>query len=550
MLSLSLVAVLALLTPVLYLIHAVIAYFKDPKELRRFPTPSPLAALTPLWSMYYSHNCAQTTTIYSYHQKHGPILRIAPNHISFTDPAAYKDIYGHGTSLRKDDFYSNVADGNPSLSQATDKSIHSGKRRSLAHVFSAREITAMEPRVMSCVADLYRAITIKSKGGMLGSEDEYPVTATGSFDIRPWLNMFAYDAVTSMLFTNNYHFLKKGNDLCPSTDPSGKTTHVHAMHSFHSASRFNSTIGQLTHPFYNLTRSLLSPSLGNKAGVAFGGMSRFQVLHRLANEPSKPDLFSSFPTKPTEKRPLPMPVDELIAECATMLDAGNDTTQSTLTNAIFLLSTTPRVQRKLYRELHAALPQDLKASSNNAELKIPPTSVLKEVPYLKAVLEENWRCRPPVARGLPRRTTGEGAIIAGVYIPPDVTVSASIYAVHRDESLFRRAGEFIPERWLPCSPCTSSASDGGSEKGGDGDGVDFTSTESELQNLKNYCIPFSLGPRACIGRNLAYMEVSLVVAALVLNFEWEVANPGEEMEMVERFNYNPKELFVRVRPRE
>lgn len=453
-------------------------------------------------------------------------MRIAPNHISFTDHAAYRDIYGHGAPIIKDQFYANVAGGNPSMAQAMDKETHGAKRRNLAHVFSAKEIPAMEPRVVEVVRKLCEALAVKAGGGVVGPEDEYEVVDGGVFDLRPWLNMFTYDAITSMFFTQGYSFLERGSDLCLSRSACGKEKVVHAMDSFHSAGQFNTALGQLSSDAYKLGRRLLWFVHGNESGSDFVGMARHMVHQRLARRPKEPDLFSRLPVRPSEKRPVPMTFDEILAECTTMMDAGNDTTQTTLANCVYHLALHPDKQQKLFGALTAVLPP-----RNTAGFLIPNTSTLQQVPYLRAVLEENWRCRPPVARGLPRNVVGSaGTNIAGHFVPPDTTVSASILSLHRDESLFRDPLSFVPERWLPDD-----------ELGQD---------EHQRKNLKEYCIAFSLGPRACIGRNLAYMEVSIVVAALVLNFHWELAEPVREMPMVERFNHNPRELMVRAKVRE
>ncbi len=58
---------------------------------------------------------------------------------------------------------------------------------------------------------------------------------------------------------------------------------------------------------------------------------------------------------------------------------------------------------------------------------------------------------------------------------------------------------------------------------------------------------FRLGGRDRIGRNLGYMELSIVIAALVLDFEWELAVPGSDVEIMERMNSNPKDLFVKAK---
>lgn len=255
----------------------------------------------------------------------------------------------------------------------------------------------------------------------------------------------------------------------------------------------------------------------------FGDMVRHLVTQRMASPPSTPDLFSSIPTTATAKRPEPVPFHEIMAECTTMLDAGNDTTQTSLANAMYHLAVHPSTQTKLRTILQNSLPHHAQPT--------PRYQQLQHVPYLRAVLDESFRCRPPVVFGLPRRTT-EPTTIAGHLIPADVGVSVPLSALHQDPRLFSQADTFVPERWI-----------GGPEGIYDG----------ERGNLRDYVLPFSLGPRACIGRNLAYMELSMVVAALVLGFEWEldedVHGDGKGMEIVERLNANPKELWVCVTPR-
>lgn len=212
-----------------------------------------------------------------------------------------------------------------------------------------------------------------------------------------------------------------------------------------------------------------------------------------------------------------------------MMDAGNDTTQTSLTNAMYHLALRPAAQSKLREELESALPAARKPVASHQDLQ--------HVPYLRAVLDESFRCRPPVAFGLPRRTT-EATRICGHDIAAGTTVSSPLSALHLNEDLFSNASAFVPERWLAHAD-------------------DRSPYGAQLSNLRDFVLPFSIGPRACIGRNLAYMELSIVVAALVLAFEWELDGEkhedtgfGEEggLEVVERLNANPKELWVKAVP--
>jgi len=156
-----------------FLFYPIYDYFSDPKELRRFPSAHPLAGLTNFWIFSRSLTRQRHKFITAAHQKHGDVVRIAPDRLSFTSPQAYKDIYGFGTSILKDDFYSHVAGGNPSMSQTTSREAHARKRRWMSNVFSAKEITAMEPRVQERVEVLIRSLKVKATGGMVSDVDEY-----------------------------------------------------------------------------------------------------------------------------------------------------------------------------------------------------------------------------------------------------------------------------------------------------------------------------------------------------------------------------------------
>jgi cytochrome P450 len=59
-------------------------------------------------------------------------------------------------------------------------------------------------------------------------------------------------------------------------------------------------------------------------------------------------------------------------------------------------------------------------------------------------------------------------------------------------------------------------------------------------------MPFSAGPRACSGRNLAYLEQQILIATLVHNYEWRFERDDYVLPLVERFNQNPGDMFVKV----
>ncbi|OAA56310.1 Cytochrome P450 [Niveomyces insectorum RCEF 264] len=524
------------------LLYPLVVYLRDENGLRKYPAPS-VAAFTPLWQMYHNYHGRKYLAIDAAHRRLGPVVRVAPNHLSFSSPNAYRAIYGHGVSIMKDVFYDNQAGGNPHMADATDKTLHRNKRKNLSHVFSPAQITAMEPRVARTVRNLVAALNTKAQGGRVSPRDRFPVTADGVFDARPWFNMFSFDAISTIFWSQPYGFLARGDDDCFALRPDGQVEPVHAMETFQKGAAFSVFFGHLTPFWYDLLRNkLLGWTFGGRCGDNFTSMARYLATQRLRYPPgsAKPstsggsetsavsinntfedglaDLFSYIPTEPTPKRPVPMQLNEIVAESSVMLNAGNDTTQTALTNTVFLLARHPDKQAALRSALRAALsPEDI---------PVAPYATLQHVPYLRAVIDEAFRLRPPLAGGPPRRTTAP-TVIDGEMLPAGVSVSGQALSLHHNPDLFRDADAFVPERWLADNP-------------------DFT--ETERQNLRDYVIPFSMGPRACIGRNLAYMELSVCLAAVVLAFEWELGRPGFELKYHEKFNCNPVELLVRAKP--
>jgi cytochrome P450 len=95
------------------------------------------------------------------------------------------------------------------------------------------------------------------------------------------------------------------------------------------------------------------------------------------------------------------------------------------------------------------------------------------------------------------------------FIPGRVSVSVSALVAHRQEATFVQADKFIPERWLG----------------------------EEGKNLQQYFIAFSAGARGCIGRNISYLEQSVLLASVLRRYEFALPHPGWEIERLETMNW-------------
>ena len=192
------------------------------------------------------------------------------------------------------------------------------------------------------------------------------------------------------------------------------------------------------------------------------------------------------------------------------MDAGSDTTAIALTHVLYFLIKNPDKLARLRESLKGC-----------GQFDIPPYDMVKQNVYLRACLDESLRLLPPVSAGQQRKTPSGGTMIAGEWIAGNTLVSTSAYVVHRDPLVFPNPEAFIPERWLG----------------------------SDAKEMQKYFIPFSAGSRGCIGRNLTYLEQTMLLAALVRRYDFTLPNHSWEMQWEERFNLWPRSLPVTIRRR-
>jgi len=106
---------------------------------------------------------------------------------------------------------------------------------------------------------------------------------------------------------------------------------------------------------------------------------------------------------------------------------------------------------------------------------------------------------PPAAGAFYRAVLNDGILLENKYhIPAGVDIGVPIYAIHHNEEYYPEPFKYRPERWL-------SNDD----------------TGSTTLAKKAFC-PFQIGPRGCVGKSLAYMELTLTVAKIVFQYDYEM----------------------------
>ena len=165
-------------------------------------------------------------------------------------------------------------------------------------------------------------------------------------------------------------------------------------------------------------------------------------------------------------------------EVATIFLAGHETTASALSWTFFLLSSHPEPDRLVREEVQRVL-----------KGRTPAVQDLPQLQYTSRVIEEALRLYPPA--WLMLRHTVQDDEILGCRIPARTDVIISPFVVHRHPVFWTDPERFDPER--------------------------FQEGTRSAQHRFAY-IPFGGGPRVCIGRGFALMEIQLVVAWVLQRF--------------------------------
>jgi cytochrome P450 len=179
---------------------------------------------------------------------------------------------------------------------------------------------------------------------------------------------------------------------------------------------------------------------------------------------------------------------QLRDEAMTLFLAGHETTANGLCWTLFLLATHPAERAKLRAELRSVIGRDR-----------PQVTHLERLKFLDQVIREALRLYPP-AYVIGRRAI-EDHKLAGMRIAKGSVLLVSPWTVQRSEKYYRRPLEFCPGRW----------------------------TAQFRSSLPRFAFfPFGGGPRQCIGEGFAWMEMALVLAILVRDWDFELT-PGQQI---------------------
>ncbi|APA13827.1 hypothetical protein SS1G_13923 [Sclerotinia sclerotiorum 1980 UF-70] len=484
---------------ILYVFSTIIynLYFHP---LSKFPGPK-LFASSQIFSIY--HHCSGTLPqkIASLHETYGHVVRTAPDTLSFTSAQAFQDIYARKNGrppFPKDPIlYTQPAEGEKSSILAViDDKDHARYRRLLSHAFSEKALREQEPLIQKYIDLLIQRL--------------YENEEKGYQNMVHWYNFTTFDIIGDLTFGDSFGCLDK-SDYHPWV--SFIFTSFKAAAFMSAAKRFGPLVKKVLDKL--IPKNLIQQRRNHQE------LTHSKVAERLEQKTERKDFMTYIlRNNDTENG---MSVPEIKATAGVLLLAGSETTATLLSAVTYYLL------KEGNEEILAKLTREIRTSFENEE-EIHMGSVNK-LKYQLAVLEEAMRIFPPAPSGGPRIVPGDGQWVGGYWVPGGTNISCLAYASHRHSLNFTNPNAFIPERWLATDTDTP------------GNNLNLTNNEKGAHQ------PFSLGPRNCIGINLAYAEMRLILARILWNFDLELApeskNWGEDMKIF--LLWEKPELLVRLR---
>ncbi|KAB2571421.1 Cytochrome P450 monooxygenase rdc4 [Lasiodiplodia theobromae] len=452
--------------------------------LRGYPGPL-LCRATPLPRMRARLAGRSPIQSLELHKRYGKVVRVSPNELSYSDGDAWKDIYGYGNkgSLMRD-FRTTPRgrDIEPSLISTEDNDEHRHLRSILSPAFSQRALKEQEPLLLKYIGLM--ADKIRERAAAANNADG------GAVDITQFFNFATFDIMSDLAFGNPMGLLEKSEY----TDWVRNTFAGIKLFSFRASVSYYVPVVDVLMPLL-LPRSLQAK---RKAHMKYAADQVHARLARGGAIEGRPDIWTQvLRAYEGQHERVKLTMGQMESNASLFMVAGTETTATLLSGAVYLLATHPPAYARLAKEIRTTF---------RSKEEMTLEALQSRLPFLVAVVDEALRVYPPVPDGQIRRVPKQGAEIAGRYVPPDATVFVTQWAAFHSKENFEAPDDFCPERWLP-------ESEGGEKR--------FARDDKKVFQ------PFSVGPRNCLGMNLAYHEIRLMLSYLIWHFDFELCKESE-----------------------
>ncbi|KAK7427044.1 hypothetical protein QQZ08_006471 [Neonectria magnoliae] len=435
--------------------------------LSKIPGPR-LWAISPLPISLVEASGFGHKKIVELHKKYGGIVRVEPNVVSITDPNAWKDIYGHrkaGTlENSKQDGF--FSDIPESVIGAVGTEEHGRQRRILSRGFSAQAMVKQEPLIRKYIDLLF--------DNMHDFADRKE-----PMNVVDWYNYTTFDVIGDLAFGTPFGCLESATYHSWVAMIFGGVKQKHVMRQIQRCAPL----------LYSVLSSILHRLFG-KIILEARDLTETKVHQRLALGSERPDFMQAMIGDDGHPK---MTMKQLYDNADILILAGSETTATALSAITSLLCAHPHVRNKLRAELDATF-------SKEEDITLISVQQLK---YMLVVIDETLRIYPAAPGSVPRSINPMGQTVSGKYLPGNTVAWVWHWATYHNPDNFALPESFIPERWEGTDPRC-------------------------INDKKDAFQPFSHGARNCLGKNLGYAEMRLILARLLWNFDFELVDPKDK----------------------
>ncbi|OCK73458.1 cytochrome P450 monooxygenase-like protein [Lepidopterella palustris CBS 459.81] len=450
--------------------------------LSSYPGPK-FAASSRLWFVYNMVIGVLPQKIRRLHEELGPVVRVAPNELSYSSSKAWNDIYGFRSGKPEMSKETPLYQAQPPGILSATRIKHSHFRHLMSRGFSEAALREQEPLVKGYADLLMGRLHEQAKLG-------------DAVDIVSWYNFFTFDVIGDLAFGEPFGCLAT-SDYHPWVKMIFDAIHLIG---------FKQALGH--YPKLDRLVPYITPKALADKWDSHDQMTREKTLRRKESKVDRADFLSQL-IKPENN----VTDEELFGNATTLITAGSETTATVLSSVTWFLLQNPEAMLKLVSEVRSSF-------HDTSEINFISVNKLK---YMLACLNEAMRVFPPVPSGLSRMVPEGGDLIDGKWVPGGTHVSVLQLAVNTSTANFSRPNEYIPERWM--------------------DDPRFMNDDQTAMQ------PFSTGPRNCIGKNLAFVEMRLILALLLFEFDLELDDKTEKWNEARVFIiWEKKPLWIRLKP--
>ncbi|KAJ4299382.1 hypothetical protein N0V90_004627 [Kalmusia sp. IMI 367209] len=415
-----------------------------------------------------------------FHDRYGPVVRIAPNELSYADAAAWRDIYGnrpgHQPFERNRTWFKKMSPDEPHSLMGYDEEAHARQRRAFSNSFSERSLKDQSPIIESYLDTFMNQLKAPTSGRQWTKK---------TVDLSQWFVFLMFDIAGDLSFGESFRCLQSGK----------AHPWVEIAQDFGKGLSLIASVN-LYPPVDKLLRYVIPKKIRQRQ-LNHREMSAAMARKRLAMNVDRPDWVS--PAKKYDDQKDALSDREWAINMTIVIFAGSETTASALAAITRQLVQNRGSLHRLTQEIRSTFDAE-------SDIKIASTGNL---PYLNAVINEGLRIAPPSVIGVPRVVPKGGDTVCGQWVPGGTYVAYNQFSANRQHHNFHHPNSFIPERFINPDP------------------------SDNLSSLQ----PFQMGRHNCIGMKLAYAELRLTLARLLFAFDISLADEKDRWDWGEQNTY-------------